>query len=222
MKEAFAVKRNLENLLTRFAEGRYEVRDEYRKTDAGDLLRCPQVTVEYKSGRFPESVMNGGGLYTHDATLEVMIAAAAASEMDLTPLKEGGTTGEVLDAYAGRQDAYLLAGKRIDDTAALLFDIILRPQHRELDGDYDAGRWIPDFTKGGLEESGGLIFRAARFTVTIQVPEYTTGEQGTPGETIAHQVGVTTDTAGVFTDGEGITIQAPRPTISPPGRQEEH
>jgi hypothetical protein len=210
MKEAFAVKNSLITLLSESARGRFTVTGlSDRKTDSGALLETPRVTVEYESGRFPEHLSSVNGPYQHEASVNVVIQAAAMSEMDLTPLKNGGTPEEVLAAFSGREDAYAKVDKIIDETAALVFDIIMRPMNRNLGMDYDAGRWISDFRKGQPSDLGDTVVRAGVFTLTCQVPEYTTEEAGVPGDALYHNIGLSPDTKGSFAEGEGVNVKAP-------------
>jgi hypothetical protein len=114
---------------------------------------------------------------------------------------------EIAAALAAKTDAEAVVDAKSDETAAVLFDIIMRPQNRTLGLDYDPGRWITNYTKGKPQTTGDLVVLASYFTVTVQVPEETTEETGTPGTTVSHRIGLTPDTGG--DTQEGVIVDAP-------------
>ena len=212
MLEALAVKNSLVNLLAAAANGRYEVAGaKNRKSDATDIRNTPQVTVSYKSGQFPRSSSGINGPYQHEASISIDILVAAEAEADLAVIKNPEAAPEdIAAALAARQDAGALADQKADEMMSLLFDIIMRPQNRNLGMDYDVGRWITDSRKMERpEEMGDLVGLPAGFTLTIQVPEETTDEEGVPGTGITHDIGLTTDSEGTHTDGEGVIVAKP-------------
>jgi hypothetical protein len=209
MRAAFAVKAALAVLLENAAAGRYRVEGvQKRKLDSKNILDMPSVTVYYDQGSFPKGRSSINGPYQHEATLRVDIVTAAESEMDLEPLTKGGTPEEIAAALAAKTDAEALADAKSDETAAVLFDIIMRPQNRNLGLDYNPGRWITEYKKGKPQTTGDLVVLSSYFTVPVQAPEETTEETGTPGtEGIHNSIGLTPDIAG--DTQEGVAVAAP-------------
>jgi hypothetical protein len=205
---AFAVKAALASLLAEAAAGRYRVAGvQKRKADAEDVLAVPQITVYYDQGSFPEGKSSINGPYQHEATLRVDILTAAAAEMDLSPVVNGGTREQIAAALAAKTDAEALVDAKADEIAGIVFDVIMRPQNRTLGLDYNPGRWITGYTRGKPQPTGSIVILAAYFTVTVQVPEYTAQERGTPGTIISHGIGLTTDT--VEDAEEGVVVDVP-------------
>jgi hypothetical protein len=135
---------------------------------------------------------------------------AAEAEADLAVIKNpDAEPADIAAALAARQDAETLADQKADGAMSLLFDIIMRPQNRELGTGYDVGRWITDSQKSDPSAMGDLVVLAAGFTLAVQVPEYTTGEEGVPGTGITHNIGLTADLEGTHTDGEGVIVAKP-------------
>jgi hypothetical protein len=209
VRAAFAVKAALASLLEASAAGRYQVAGiPKRKLDAEKLLSMPLVTVYYEQGSFPKGSSSINGPYQHEATLRVDIVTAAEAEMDLAVLQDKNSTPEeIAAALAARTDAETVADLRSDETAALLFDIIMRPQNRSFGLEDDPGRWITAYTKGKPQTTGALVVLAGYFTLTYQVPEYTTEEEGVPGTILRHEINTTPDTAG--DTEEGVVVDAP-------------
>jgi hypothetical protein len=211
MLAAFTVKNSLVNLLAAAANGRYEVSGaKNRKADALDIRNTPQVTVSYKSGQFPRSSSSINGPYQHEASISIDILVAAEAEADLAAIKNpDAETADIAAALAAKQDAETLADQKADEAMSLLFDIIMRPQNNKLGMEYDVDRWIAELRKSDPSALGDLVVLAAGFTLTVQVPEYTTGEEGVPGTGITHNIGLTADVEGTHTDGEGVIVAKP-------------
>jgi hypothetical protein len=208
MKAAFAVKAALAALLENAADGRYQVAGiAKRKLDAYKVLAMPLVTVYYNNGDFPEANSSVNGPYQHTATLRIDIVTAAEAEMDLTPVINGGPPELIAAALAAKTDAETVADSRSDEIAAVLFDLIMRPQNRNLGLDYNPGRWITAYNKGKPQSSGAIVILAGYFTLSIQTPESTAEEEGKPGGIIRHDAGITSDPAG--TTEEGVITDAP-------------
>ena len=183
---AFAVKNALVSLLENAAAGRYQVsRIHKRKTDAEDILACPQVTCYYDSGTFPRNNSSINGPYQHEATIRVDILTAAEAVVDLDPIKNGGTR-EAIAALAAKIDAEAIVDARAEETAGVLFDIIMRPENRTIGLDDDPDRWITNYNKDKPQTMGAIVILAGYFTMTIRIPEYTAEEAGTSGSTISH------------------------------------
>jgi hypothetical protein len=208
MRAAFAVKAALTGLLAESAAGRYQVAGvRKRKLDAKDVLALPVVTVYYETGTFPKGSGSINGPYQHGASLRVDIVTAAVAEMDLTPVTSGGPPEQIAAALAARVDAEAIADAKAEETAAVLFDIIMRPQNRTFGLDYNVGRWIMGYTKGRPQTTGAVVMLAGYFTLTVQTTEYTTEEAGTPGAVISHRLDLTPDAGG--DTREGVTVDAP-------------
>jgi hypothetical protein len=209
MRAAFAVKAALAALLENAAAGRYRVEGvQKRKLDSKNVMALPSVTVYYDQGSFPEGKSSINGPYQHAATLRVDIVTAAEAEMDLEPLTKGGTPEEIAAALAAKTDAEAVADAKSDEIAAVLFDIIMKPQNRNLGLDYNPGRWITEYKKGQPQAVGALVVLAGYFTISICTPEYVTDEAGTPGtEGIHSGIGLTPDIAG--DTREGVAVAAP-------------
>jgi hypothetical protein len=178
-----------------------------RRLDSKNILDMPSVTVYYDQGSFPEGKSSVNGPYQNESTIRVDIVAAGAAEMDLGPITQGGTPEEIAAALAAKTDAEALADAKSDEIAAIVFDIIMRPQNRTLGLDYNPGRWITAYKKGNPQTTGDLVVLASYFTVTVQVPEETTEEAGTPGTTVSHRIDLTPDNAG--DTQEGVAVAAP-------------
>jgi hypothetical protein len=208
MKAAFAVKAALAALLEQAAAGRYRVEGvQKRKLDSKDIMDLPLVTVYYDQGSFPKDQSSINGPYQHEATLRVDIVTSAASEMDLAPLSGSGTPEQIAAALAAKTDAEALADAKSDEIAAIVFDVIMRPQNRTLGLPYNPGRWITSYDKGKPQTTGDLVVLASYFALTIEVPEETTEETGTPGTTISHRIGLAPDAGGDIQ--EGAIVDAP-------------
>jgi hypothetical protein len=208
MIAAFAVKAALLDLLEKSAAGRYQVAGvQKRKLDAEDVRTLPLVTVYYERGNFPEHKSSINGPYQHEAAFRVDIVTAAVAEMDLTPIISGGPPEQIAAALAAKTDAEAIADAKAEETAGILFDIIMRPENRDFGLDYNPGRWITGYTKGNPQTSGAIVILAGYFTITCQVPEYTTQETGRPGTTVSHRLDLSPDTGGDAK--EGVTVDAP-------------
>jgi hypothetical protein len=187
MFAAFAVKAALLDLLEKSAAGRYQVAGvQKRRLDAKNVLAIPSVTVYYDSGSFPKSSSSINGPYQHEASLRVDVVTAAVAEMDLTPVTSGGAPEEIAAALAAKTNAEAAADAKMDETAGILFDVIMRPENRNLGLDYNPGRWITGYTKGRPQTTGAIVILAGYFTLAFQAPEYTTEEIGTPATEGVH------------------------------------
>jgi hypothetical protein len=205
---AFAVKDALIALLEQSAAGRYQVGGiPKRKLDAKNVLAMPSVTVYYNQGSFPRNRSSINGPYQHESSLRIDIVAAAVAEMDLTPIVKGGTPDQIAAALAAKVNADVIVDALVDETAGLIFDIIMRPQNRSLGLGYNPDRWITEYEKDKPQSSGAVVILAACFTMTFQVPEFTTEEQGKPGGTISHEAEITYDQEGETK--EGVSVNAP-------------
>jgi hypothetical protein len=208
MLAAFAVKAALADLLEASAAGRYRVaRSVKRLADAEDVLALPLITVYYDRGNFPEGKSSIQGPYQHEADLRVDILTAAAAEMDLTLLTNGGTQEQITAALAAKTDAEVLAEAKADEIAGIVFDVIMRPENRKLGLGYDPARRITSYTRGKPHDTGAIVLLGAYFTVTVRVPEYTAQETGKPGTVISHRIDFTDDAGGET--GEGVVVDVP-------------
>lgn len=209
MLAAFAVKGALVDLLTRAAEGRYRVEDiRKRKTDAGDLLERPLVTVYFDSGNFPKNRSGSRGPYTQEATIRIDILTAAKTTVDLSVLQNPEAAPEqITAALAATMDAYAIVDAKAEETAAILFDLIMRPQNSKLGTDNELDRWITSYNKGRPQPTGSIVILAGYFTMTFDTVEYTSEETGTPGSVISHRIDLTSDTENA--PKEGVTVGKP-------------
>jgi hypothetical protein len=208
MLATLAVKVALAALLEASAAGRYQVAGVVkRKADAKDVLSVPQVTVYYDQGGFLEAKSSVNGPYQHEATLRVDMLTAAVAEMDLSPIVNGGTNEQIAAALAAKTDAEAIVDTKADEIAGIIFDVIMRPENRNFGLDYNPGRWITGYTRGKPQTMGAIVVLAGYFTITVQVPEYTTQETGRPGTTISHRIDLTTDAGGDIE--EGVVVDAP-------------
>jgi hypothetical protein len=208
MRAAFDVKDALAALLAGSAAGRYRVAGvQKRKLDAKDVLALPVVTVYYENGSFPKSSSSINGPYEHEASLRVDIVTGAVAEMDLTPITSGGPPEQIAAALAAKVDAEAIADARAEEIAGILFDLIMRPENRTFGLEDDPGRWITGYTKGKPQTMGAVVILAGYFTLTFQVPEYTTEEVGTVAtEGIHNKIEITEDLKGNVQ--EGVEVRA--------------
>jgi hypothetical protein len=211
--KAFALKQSLISLLAAASEGRYNVLGvQNRKTDAEDVRLIPQVTVAYTQGNFPEASSSINGPYQHEATLEIRVLAGAVAGVNLEVLKNKDATDEErAQALAASGNATVKADALAEETVALLFDVIMRPQNKKLGTGEDAGRWITGVRKYDPQPQGAIVLVGAVITITCQVTEYTTEETGVPAtEGIHHTIDLSAD-PGNIPEGQGVQVFAPKP-----------
>jgi hypothetical protein len=209
--KAFDLKRSLVNLLAAASEGRYSVLGvQNRKTDAEDVRLTPQVTVAYTQGSFPDDSVNGP--YQHDITIEIRVLAGAAAGVNLEVLKNKDATDEErAQALAASGNATVKADALAEETLSLLFDIIMRPQNRNLGMDENAGRRITGIRKYDPQSQGAIVLVPAVITMTCQVTEETTEETGVPGTGgIHHTADISADPSNI-PEGQGVQVFAPKP-----------
>jgi hypothetical protein len=211
--KAFEVKTALENLLDENAQGRYNVIGvRNRKNDAYDILKCPQVTVYYKSGQFPKNSSGVNGPYNHDIMFQIDILVGAVSETDISVLQNPDSTPEqIAIALSNSSNAQADADQKTDDLLGLIFDIIMQPQHRTLGTSENADRWIENIQKYPPQEIGEIVIIAATMSLSANATEFTTEEIGVPGNAIHHHIGLTADVSGEAPDGQGVEVFAPKP-----------
>ena len=212
--KAFDLKLSLVNLLAAASEGRYNVLGvQNRKTDAEDVRLLPQVTVAYTQGSFPEASSSVNGPYQHKITLEVRVLAGATASVNLEVLKNKDAADEErAEALAASGNAAVKADALSDETVSLLFDIIMRPQNRNLGTEENSGRWITGIRKYDPQTQGAIVLAPAVITMTCQVTEYTTEEAGVPAtEGIRQGTDISADTSGEVPEGQGVQVFAPKP-----------
>ena len=211
--KAFALKQSLVNILSAESEGRYNVLGvQNSKTDAEDVRLIPQVTVAYTQGSFPEASSSVNGPSQHEITFEIRALAGATANVNLEVLKNKDATDEErAEALAASGNAAVKADALSDETVSLLFDIIMRPQNRNLGTEENAGRWITGIRKSDPQTQGAIVLVPAVITMTCQVTEYTTGETGVPAtEGIRQGMDISADTAGEVPEGQGVQVFAPK------------
>jgi hypothetical protein len=137
----------------------------------------------------------------------VDIVTAAEAEMDLTPVISGGPPEQIAAALAARVDAEAIADAKADETAWVLFDIIMRPENRTFGLDDDPGRWITGYTKGKPQTTGSIVILAGYFTITFRIPEYTAEEAGTVAtEGVHNKIEITEDLKGNVREGVEVKV----------------
>ena len=193
--EAFKLKDAIIKLLEENANGRYTVvSPQNRKSDAEDIFKCPTVTVYYAEVSFDKSKSSVNSPYHHDVTFNIHLSAAAKATVNLKVLKdENATPAQYAVALAEADSASMLLDAKVDNLLSVLFDIIMRPQHRNLGTDYVTNRWLSSMKKYNPNAMGAIVTCVATITLTAQCVEEVTGEEGIPGNTI--------DTVVEFGDG---------------------
>jgi hypothetical protein len=210
--KAFEIKEHLIELLASSACGRYNtLGTTNRKTDAEDVSITPQITVVYAQGNFDKSSSSVNGPYQHEVTLEIRVLCGATSRANLDILKNpAATPEEIAAALADKSNAVADADKLADETISLLFDIIMRPRNRDLGAGENADRWIESIKKFDAVDKGDIVLVPAILTLTFHATEYTTEEEGSPGEEILHGASVSTDPVEI-PEEQGVMIAAPKP-----------
>ncbi|MFP3041888.1 hypothetical protein LQZ19_08705 [Treponema primitia] len=208
--EAFAVKNALENLLIDKSQGKYFVVGvRNRKTDAKKVWEVPQVTVYYQSGAFPKDHSSIAGPYQHSATIKIELLLGAVATVDLATLKSPtASPADIAAALANSTNATAEVDAKADELLSLLFDIIMQAGNRTLGLDYNPARWITAMQKYPPQTQGEIVLMPASMTMTYEVPEYTTSEEGVPGEVIDTIAQMTADTTGETMDDakQGATV----------------
>ena len=180
--EALRLKKSIEKLLDGHTNGRYLVNNpQRRKTDAESIFLMPQVTVFYAAGDFNKSKSSVNGPYHQDASFNIHVSAGTKTKVNLAVLRDLASTPEQLaSAIAETDNAMMLLDEKIDDLLSLLFDIIMRPENRNLGADYITNRWVSRISKHDPEPMGAIITGAATITLTAQCSEEVTSEEGVP------------------------------------------
>jgi len=180
--KAFELKESLEKLLEQHAQERYVViSTQRRKSDAKNILAMPQVTVVYSKGNFDRSKSSVSSPYHHDASFNIHIRMAAKITANLAVLQNPAASAEQLSsALAVATNATLDVDAKLDGLLDVLYDIIMRPEHRKLGCDYIPNRWVPEINKWEPVQEGSIVIGAASITLAAHCEEEVTGEVGIP------------------------------------------
>ena len=184
--KAFELKKSIEELLDQHANGRYNVvSPQNRKSDAESIFQKPQVTVYYAEGSFDKSKSSVNSPYHHDTSFNIHILAGAKVKINLAVLNNPAATPEQLaEALNSAGNASMEVDAKIDTLLSALYDIIMRPQNRNLGTDYNTNRWVSKISKRNPEPIGAIVTCVATITLSAQCVEEVTGEEGIPGNTI--------------------------------------
>ena len=179
--EAFLLKNSIADLLEKNAKGRYEViTPQRRKSDAENILAMPEVTVFFAEGSIDRK-SSGNSPYDHDVTFNIHIAVGAKARVNLAVLQNPAATPEQFAAaLAESTSANLIVDEKLDELLSVLFDIIMRPEHRNLGVDYFTNRWVRNMKKQNPENIGSIVIGTASITMTARCYETVTGEVGVP------------------------------------------
>jgi hypothetical protein len=180
--KAYELKLAIENLLEQHSKRQYVVVDaQRRKSDAENIFTMPQVTVLYAKGNFDKSKSSVDSPYHHDASFNVHILVAAKATVNLAVLQNPAATNEQLaSAIAESGNVIREVDAKLDCLIDVLYDIIMRPEHRKLGCDYNPSRWVPEINKHNPEREGAIIMGAATLTLVAQCSEEVSGEIGVP------------------------------------------
>jgi len=181
--KALELKKSIEALLEANANGRYAViMPQNRKTDSEDIFAKPQVNVVYSEGSFDKSKSSVNSPYHHDPSFNIHILAGAKVKINLAVLNNPAATPEQLaDALAQAGNASMEVDAKLDALLSALFDILMRPENRNLGTDYNTNRWVGKINKRSPEPIGAIVTGVATINLTAQCEEEVTGEEGTPG-----------------------------------------
>ncbi|MDR0475550.1 MAG: hypothetical protein LBH43_17990 [Treponema sp.] len=179
--EAFVLKNTIETFLAQYADGRYAVISAVRKFDAESVFEMPHVSVYYSSGSFDNSKSSVNSPYHHDVSFNIYLYTAAKATVNLAILQNpSATQAQAAAALAASENASLLVDGKTDELLSVLFDIIMRPAHRNLGTDYITNRWITQIKKYNPETLGSIVTATASITLTAQCEEEVTSEEGKP------------------------------------------
>jgi hypothetical protein len=180
--EAFKLKKSIETFLEAQADNRYIVLTPKRKLTAEDISENHHVSVYYSEGTFDKSKSSINSPYHHDCSFNIYLETAAKATVNLTVLQDpSATQAQRAAALAASENASVIVDEKTDGLISLLFDILMRPAHRNLGTDYVANRWVTQIKKYNPETLGSIVTQAASITLTAQCMETVTGEEGTPG-----------------------------------------
>jgi hypothetical protein len=212
MLKAIAVKNALQTLLADNADGFTVVTPDKRDWDAENIAASPRVLVGFESGQFDRSrsTVNAAAACAHNATVRVVILAAAKAGVDLSVLQDPDASAALYAAaLAAQVSAEATVEAVLDDVAGTIFDLIMRPASRFF---YRPGgngvflnHWVTNIQYDAqAQQSGALCVKGARLTVTFTVNE--TPQDVAPAGTGTANGYVQTDTAGVNV-GIGLEVR---------------
>jgi hypothetical protein len=180
-----------------------------RSNDAAVLKKRPQVSTYIDSGEFPLDGSSVCGPYSHKITIKIDILATAAGKVDLSVLKsDTATPDEIASALAAATTTTAEADAKFDALLALLWNLIMQPENRQLGLDYDPNRWITGYQKSAPSRQGALALIAGSITMTADVLEYPTSETPVACNGIDAIVEVTADVTGGNLDSalQGVKV----------------
>ena len=167
--EAFKLKLAIEDLLEKHAAGRYAVISPRRKSEAVGIFDCPQVQVFYSSGDIDKSKSSINSPYHHNCSFDIYIRAAAKVKVNTKILEDpAATDAQRAEALAAGDNASVAVDKKTDEMMDIIFNIIMRPEHRNLGTDYNPNRWITSLKKSNPESLGAIVMESATITLTAQ------------------------------------------------------
>ena len=183
--KALELKESIEDLLAEYANGRFTVVSPRRKSDAASIFVMPQVTIYYSEGSFDKSKSSVNSPYHHDVTFRIYATVAAKATVNLAVLQNpAASSKEYSEALADAGNASVLVDEKTDELLSLLYDIIMRPEHRSLGADYIPSRWVSQIKKFNPEPMGAIVTETATVTLIAQCEEDVTSVIGKPGECI--------------------------------------
>ena len=182
---AFKLKACIEDLLDQHSGDRFVVVGPYRKADAENIFKKPTVLVFYSEGSFDKSKSSVNSPYHHDASFNIHLSVAAKATSNLAVLQNPEAKPEQYAiALAASNDAVALADAKTDELIAIVYDIIMRPEHRKLGFDDITSRWVPQINKYQPSSIGAIVTSGATITLKAQTAEKVTSAITTLGETI--------------------------------------
>jgi hypothetical protein len=196
------IKNALDTLLESASAGRFSVLGVAKRShDAENVLDLPKVTSYYANGEFPKSKGSVGGPFGHDVTIKIDLLATAAAHADLSVLNDPNAAPEELAAaLAASTDAVAEADAALDALVAIIWDVIMRPENRNLGLAYNPQRWVTGFQKNDPTPKGALVLISGTLTMTATALEYPTSEVGVPGASIDTTTPITADVTGATLD----------------------
>ena len=183
--KAFELKTRVEDLLEHYSAGRFVIISARKKSDAESIFTKPTVTVFYSEGSFDKKKSGVNSPYHHDASYNIHLNVASKATANLKVLQDPAAKPEqIAIALAESNNAVLLADAKLDELIALVYDIIMRPEHRKLGFDEVPNRWVPLIQKHQSPPLGAIVTASATITLTLQTMEKVTSAVATPGNTV--------------------------------------
>ncbi|GMO27999.1 MAG: hypothetical protein Pg6A_15790 [Termitinemataceae bacterium] len=207
MLKAVAVKNALQTLLAENADGFTVVTPDKRDFDALDIVASPRVLVSFESGQLDRtrSTVNAAAACVHNATLRIVIVAAAKAETDLSVLQNpDASPEEITAALAAQVSAESKVEVILDDITGKVFDIIMRPASRSFyrpNGDaVFVNHWVSNIQYDAqAQPQGALCVKGSRLSIVFTINE-------TPQDVTPLGVGNVNTYTQISTDGVNVGI----------------